>query len=59
MNSKRYPMCSDQPAQLDCRVETCKFYGEGGKCNNISPAITLNENQTFICWSKNAEFEEV
>ncbi len=49
---KRYPMTYDQPAQIDCRVEECKFYKGAGKCSNISPAITLNPNGTFVCWSK-------
>ncbi|MHA2274210.1 MAG: hypothetical protein ACXAC2_00485 [Candidatus Kariarchaeaceae archaeon] len=52
--NNRYPMCDDQPAQIDCRVTQCKYYGSAGKCTNISPAITLNENKTFVCWSKEA-----
>ena len=47
----RYPMCKDQLAQIDCRIESCKFY-KNAKCTNISPAITLNESKTFVCWSK-------
>jgi len=48
----RYPMTYDQPCQIDCRVTICKFYQGAGVCNNISPAITLNENGEFVCWSK-------
>lgn len=48
----RYPMCKDQPAQIDCRNTKCKFYKGAGKCSNVSPAITLNENKTFVCWSE-------
>ena len=48
----RYPMTYDQPCQIDCRVTSCKFYQGAGVCNNISPAITLNENGKFVCWSK-------
>lgn len=48
----RYPMTYDQPCQIDCRVTSCKFYKGAGKCENISPAITLNENGKFVCWSK-------
>lgn len=52
---ERYRMCSDQPAQIDCRVTTCLFYKGGGNCSNISPAITLNENGKFVCWSCKTE----
>ncbi len=48
----RYPMTYDQPCQIDCRVTSCKFYKGVGVCENISPAITLNENGRFVCWSK-------
>jgi hypothetical protein len=48
----RYPMTYDQPCQIDCRVIICKFYKGDGVCENISPAITLNENGKFVCWSK-------
>lgn len=47
-----YPMCEDQPAQIDCRIDDCIFYKGSGKCSNVSPAITLNPNGTFSCWSK-------
>jgi hypothetical protein len=48
---KRYPMGESQLAQIDCRIEKCIFYGGSGKCGNISPAITLNPSNTFVCWS--------
>ncbi len=48
----RYPMTYDQPCQIDCRVTSCKFYKGAGVCENVSPAITLNENGKFVCWSK-------
>lgn len=48
----RQPMTYDQPCQIDCRVTSCKFYKGAGKCENVSPAITLNENGKFVCWSK-------
>jgi hypothetical protein len=47
----RYPMCKDQPAQIDCRLTSCKHHKEGS-CINISPAITLCETGTFYCWSQ-------
>lgn len=50
--NKRYSMCKDQPAQIDCRVESCLFSCGGGQCSNISPAITLNPNGVAFCWSK-------
>lgn len=49
---ERYPMCEDQNAQIDCRVTDCIFYKNAGLCSNISPAITLDEEGTFVCWSK-------
>ena len=48
----RYPLSNDQPAQIDCRNEKCLFYKGAGKCVNVSPALTLNPNGTFVCWSK-------
>lgn len=48
----RYPMTYDQPCQIDCMVTICKYYKGSGKCENVSPAITLNENGKFVCWSK-------
>lgn len=52
VSDKPYPMTCDQPSQIDCRVTICKFYKGSGKCVNTSPAITLNENGKFVCWSK-------
>ena len=49
---ERYPMCADQPAQVDCRRTDCQFYQGAGKCSNVAPAITLNDNGTCICWSR-------
>jgi len=49
---QRYQMSYDQPCQIDCRIESCKFYKGAGVCENISPAITLNKNGKFVCWSK-------
>jgi hypothetical protein len=37
---ERYNMCSDQPAQIDCRNDICKWHSNG-RCTNISPAITI------------------
>ncbi len=50
VRAERYPMCKDQKAQIDCRVHNC-FYNHGAKCNNESPAITLNLGRHFNCWS--------
>lgn len=44
-------MCEPQLVQLDCRVDTCKFYQGAGKCSHPSPEITLNANKRFYCWS--------
>lgn len=49
---KTQKMTYDQPCQIDCRVTSCKFYKGAGNCENVSPAITLNENGKFVCWSK-------
>lgn len=46
----RYPMCKDQPAQIDCRVVECQFHN-GGACSNVSPAIALYPGGRFICWT--------
>lgn len=51
----RYPMSDDQHAQIDCRNEGCQFYQGAGLCGNVSPAITLNPDKTFVCWTKNME----
>ena len=47
--NERYPMCEDQPAQIDCRNTEC-LYHINGKCKNISPAITLVKGSA-TCWS--------
>lgn len=47
-----YDMCELQPAQLDCRVELCKFYAGAGICKNKAPAITLHPDKSFVCWSR-------
>jgi hypothetical protein len=59
----RYPMCKDQPAQIDCRNTACKYHVNAA-CTNVSPAIVLMVDQHAIdirrtslkavCWS----FEE-
>lgn len=46
-----YPMTESQPAQIDCRIIECKYHVSLG-CVNLSPAITLNSNGEFSCWSK-------
>lgn len=58
MSEERYPMCEDQPAQIDCRVTDCIFYKGAGTCSNVSPAITLNPDGRFVCWSKKTKDEE-
>lgn len=47
-----YSMCASQFAQIDCRVQECLFYKGAGNCSNASPAITLNPDGKFVCWSK-------
>ena len=48
----RYPMCTDQPAQIDCRRAACQYHGIGDGCTNSSPAITLKEDSYHVtCWS--------
>ena len=52
----RYPMCADQPAQIDCRRSRCRFHNSAGECTNPAPAITLNgppsmTNEKGVCWS--------
>lgn len=53
--SDRYPMTYDQPAQIDCRRVECRYYKGSGVCSNISPALTLNTNGTFVCWSEKSD----
>jgi len=50
----RYPMCDDQPAQIDCRRE-CRFNSGKGYCENVAPAITLNPDGTAVCWTQGME----
>lgn len=50
---ERYPMCQDQPAQLDCRMTSCRYH-RAGQCVNISPAITLQPEGYAYCWSMEA-----
>ena len=47
---EKYPMGQSQLAQIDCRSEDC-IYHSNASCNNISPAITLNPNGKYVCWS--------
>jgi hypothetical protein len=49
-HEERYPLCQDQPAQIDCRDEKCFHYSQGN-CLNISPALTLLPMGKFTCWS--------
>jgi hypothetical protein len=53
----RYNMCTDQPAQIDCRNTRCKFHTDKG-CSNVSPALTISPQPggglDVRCWS----FEE-
>ena len=51
VHARHYRMCESQPAQIDCRKNDCAFHKEGS-CSNAAPAITLNEDGTFVCWSK-------
>lgn len=48
--NKRYNMCDNQPAQIDCRHIECKYQELTG-CTNVSPAITLNVSMVAHCWS--------
>ena len=50
VQTDRYPMCKDQPAQIDCRETDCRYH-VGCNCTNTSPAITIG-NGMFHCWSK-------
>lgn len=42
-------MCASQAVQLECIRPDCKYNSSGGNCT-IEPAVTLNENNTFVCW---------
>jgi len=56
MEEERYPMGNDQPAQIDCRDESCKFH-INAECTNIAPAITMIPKEgysgtgSWTCWS--------
>jgi len=52
----RYPMTHDQTAQIDCRKTNCLWHNKEGQCINMSPAITLNPNGSFVCWSETEDF---
>lgn len=56
LKDKRYPMTNDQLAQIDCRMHLCKWNSGGGRCSNVSPALTLtkslNGDNKFTCWSQ-------
>lgn len=55
-----YPMTSERtPTQMDCRNVECKFYRENGDCVNPAPAITLNPDKTYVCWSKEGTDKEI
>ena len=56
--NKRYNMCDNQPAQIDCRHIECK-YQEFTGCTNVSPAITLNVSMPAHCWSYEEREPEV
>lgn len=49
LSGKRYNMCQDQPAQIDCGELDCIFNSHGA-CNNISPALSI-KNGKATCWS--------
>lgn len=49
--SDRYPMTTDQPAQIDCRHTDCHWNAGGGRCTNVSPAVTLHAGGKAMCWS--------
>jgi hypothetical protein len=48
---KRYPMCDDQPAQINCKWSDCEYNLGGGNCINFSPAIELYSGGV-VCWSQ-------
>ena len=56
---ERYPMGADQPAQIDCRREDCRFYQGAGECSNVAPAITLNPQKTYVCWSHEDRYPDL
>ena len=50
---ERYPMTSNQPAQIDCRMTDCRFH-KNGSCRNTAPALTFDDNK-IICWTRISE----
>lgn len=54
-----YPMTGKRKMiQMDCRNDGCKFYLPAGDCDNPAPAITLNPNGRYVCWSKKVNERE-
>ena len=54
-----YPMTSERKMiQIDCRFIHCRDHRPDGNCANEAPAITLNQNETVVCWSKKEDEEE-
>jgi len=53
----RYEMCSDQPAQIDCRLTSCRHHNNAA-CTNVSPAITLDADGKWRCHSAYAEKDD-
>lgn len=48
-----YPMTDKRKEiQMDCRNTDCQYYRSDGDCDNPAPAISLNPNKTYTCWSK-------
>lgn len=45
----KYPICKQQPAEIDCRVTDCIYHA--GACKNLAPTITLHKDKEFHCWS--------
>ncbi len=53
-----YPMTNKRKIiQIDCRNTTCNFCKEDGDCTNPAPAITLNPNGEYVCWSEQEDVE--
>jgi hypothetical protein len=56
---KAYPMTDKRKEiQIDCRNTDCEDYRPDGDCANIAPAITLNTNGKYVCWSKEERDED-
>jgi len=54
----RYPMTTDQPAQIDCRRMDCCWNAGGGNRANVSPAITLHMGGKALCWTQDKREED-